>query len=50
MRARAFGRTAALGHLHALEAEDIVVLDRGYFFFELFHAIVRTGAHPIFRL
>ena len=26
------------------------MLDRGYFSFELLHAIVRIGAHPVFRL
>ena len=43
-------RTAALGHLHALEAGDVVVFDRGYFSFELLYAVLRTGAHPVFRL
>ncbi len=43
-------RTAAMGHLHALEAGDVVVFDRGYFSFELLHAILPTGAHPVFRL
>ena len=43
-------RTAAMGHLHALEAGDVVVFDRGYFPFELLHAILPAGAHPVFRL
>ncbi|MDE0702184.1 MAG: IS4 family transposase [Rhodospirillaceae bacterium] len=50
LSARACERTAALGHLHALEAGDVVVFDRGYFSFELLHAVIRTGAHPVFRL
>ena len=50
LSARACERTAALGHLHALEAGDVVVFDRGYFSFEMLHAVIRTGAHPVFRL
>ena len=50
LSARACERAAAMGHLHALEPGDIVVFDRGYFSFELLHAVIRTGAHPVFRL
>ena len=50
LSARACERTAALGHLHALEAGDVVVFDRGYFSFEILYAVIRTGAHPVFRL
>lgn len=50
LSARACERTAAMGHLHALEAGDVAVFDRGYFSFEFLHAVIRTGAHPVFRL
>ncbi len=50
LSARACERAAAMGHLHALEAGDVVVFDRGHFSFELLYAVIRTGAHPVFRL
>ena len=50
LSANACERTAALGHLRALAPNDVVVFDRGYFSFELLHAIIRIGAHPVFRL
>ena len=43
-------RTAAMGHLHALKEGDIVVFDRGYFSFILLYAILKIGAHPVFRI
>ncbi len=48
--ARACERTAAPGHLHALEAGDVAVFGRGCFSFETLHAVIRTGARPVFRL
>ena len=50
LSANACERTAALGRLRALEAGDIVVFDRGHFSFGLLHAVIRRGAHPVFRL
>lgn len=43
-------RSAALGHLDALEPGDIVVFDRGYFSFALLYSLVWRGAHPVFRI
>jgi hypothetical protein len=43
-------RISALGHLEVLQAEDIVVYDRGYFSYVLLHRHVQTGIHVIFRL
>ena len=50
LSAHACERTAALAHLDQLSGGDIVVFDRGYFSFELLHAVRRAGAHPVFRL
>lgn len=50
LSAHACEHTAALGHLHAVEAGDIVVFDRNYFSFRLLHKLLRIGAHPVFRL
>ena len=50
LSARACERTAASGHLHALEPGDIVVSGRGYFSSGLLHDVIATGAHPVFRL
>ena len=50
LSARACERTAALGHLHALGAGDVVAFDRGYLSFGTLHAVIRAGAHPVFRL
>ena len=43
-------RTAALAHLKALAAPDLVVYDRGYYSFELLCAHLRRGLHAVFRL
>jgi len=43
-------RLSALGHLQVLQAEDIVVYDRGYFSYVLLHRHIQTGIHAIFRL
>jgi hypothetical protein len=43
-------RLCALGHLEVLQAEDIVVYDRGYFSYVLHHRHIKTGIHAIFRL
>ena len=48
LSARACERTAASGHLHALEPGDIVVSGRGYFSSGLLHDVIATGAHPVF--
>ena len=50
LSARACERTAATGHLHALESGDIVVSGRGYFSSGLLHDVIATGVHPVFRL
>ncbi|MDE0241031.1 MAG: IS4 family transposase [bacterium] len=43
-------RAAALAHLDALQPDDIVVFDRGYFSFALLYTVVWGGAHPVFRI
>ncbi len=43
-------RRAALAHLKALSANDIVVYDRGYYSWEMLHAHVARGLHPVFRI
>jgi hypothetical protein len=43
-------RLSALQHLPVLQADDIVVYDRGYFSYVLLHRHVHTGIHGIFRL
>ena len=43
-------RLSALDHLKVLQADDIVVYDRGYFSYVLLHRHVQTGIHAIFRL
>jgi hypothetical protein len=43
-------RVCAMRHLEALEANDVVVYDRGYFSYPLLHRHCATGIHAIFRL
>ena len=43
-------RTAARGHFDHLRKGDVVVMDRGYFSFELLHDLCWRGVHPVFRL
>ena len=43
-------RLAALAHFDALEPDDVVVFDRGYFSYELLYDLVGRGAHPVFRI
>lgn len=43
-------RLCAVRHLDVLQTGDIVVYDRGYFSYVLFHRHVQTGIHAIFRL
>ena len=43
-------RRAALNHLPALTAGDVVVYDRGYFSFAFLRAHIDRGLHPVFRL
>ncbi len=43
-------RSAALEHLDALCANDVVVYDRGYYSYELLHAHAVRGLHAVFRL
>lgn len=43
-------RTSAKGHFPSLRDNDIVVMDRGYFSFELLHDLYWRGVHPVFRL
>ena len=46
----ACGRTSAKGHFPSLRDNDIVVMDRGCFPFELLHDLCWRGVHPVFRL
>ena len=43
-------RTAAKGHFDHLRKGDVVIMDRGYFSFELLHDLHSRGIHPVFRL
>ena len=43
-------RKAALTHLPALSADDVVVYDRGYFSYPMLHHHVERGLHPVFRI
>ena len=43
-------RLSAMRHLRVLEADDVVVYDRGYFSYVLLHRHAQTGIHAIFRL
>lgn len=43
-------RRCALHHLDVLDADDVVVYDRGYFSYRLLHRHCQTGIHAIFRL
>lgn len=43
-------RRLALSHLSALNENDVVVYDRGYYSYELLHAHKERNIHPIFRL
>ena len=43
-------RRCARKHLDALEANDVVVYDRGYYSYALLHHHSHTGIHAIFRL
>ena len=43
-------RTAALDHLPALAAGDVVVYDRGYFSYRLLLEHAERALHPVFRL
>src|SRR5437867_989412 len=43
-------RLCALRHLEVLQANDVVVYDRGYFSYSLLHRHAETGIHAIFRL
>ena len=50
LSAEANERAAALRHFEALTPGDIVVLDRGYFSYELLYDLVERSVHPVFRL
>jgi hypothetical protein len=43
-------RTSALKHLEALNENDIVIYDRGYFSYAMLYRHVELKVHPIFRL
>ena len=43
-------RKAALTHLPALSAGDVVVYDREYFSYPMLHHHVERGLHPVFRI
>jgi len=43
-------RQCALAHLHALEAGDVCVYDRGYYSYALLSLHIQAGVHPIFRM
>ena len=43
-------RAAALAHLAATAAGDVVVYDRGYYSYQLLLAHAERGVHPLFRL
>jgi hypothetical protein len=43
-------RRSAIRHLEVLQADDVVVYDRGYFSHLMLHRHSQTGIHAIFRL
>ncbi len=43
-------RTAARGHFDHLRKGDVVIMDRGYFSFDLLYDLHWRGVHPVFRL
>ena len=43
-------RRMARAHLKALNAQDVVVYDRGYYSFEMLHEHVVRNLHPVFRV
>ena len=43
-------RTCALAHLKTLQANDVVVYDRGYFSYAMLYYHSQAGVYPIFRL
>jgi hypothetical protein len=43
-------RFCALKHLDILQANDVVVFDRGYFSYLLLHELHKKGIHALFRL
>ena len=43
-------RQCALAHLKTLDANDVVVYDRGYFSYAMLYYHYQSGVHPIFRL
>ena len=50
MAAHGNERRMARAHLKALNAQDVVVYDRGYYSFEMLHEHVVRGVHPVFRV
>ena len=50
MAAHGNERRMARAHLKALNAQDVVVYDRGYYCFEMLHEHVVRGVHPVFRV
>jgi len=43
-------RTVARTHLPSLQANDVVVYDRGYFSYAMLYFHIQRGIHPIFRI
>ncbi len=43
-------RVCAKSHLQVLKEDDVVVYDRGYFSYDMFHEHLRSKIHAIFRL
>ncbi|MDQ6962854.1 MAG: transposase, partial [Mariprofundaceae bacterium] len=43
-------RTCALAHLKTLQANDVVVYDRGYYSYVMLYFHLQAGVHPVFRL
>jgi len=43
-------RVCALSHFSALNADDVVVYDRGYFSYKMLYEHAESGIHAIFRL
>ena len=50
MAAHGNERRMALAHLKALNPQDVVVYDRGYYSFEMLHQHVVRNLHPVFRV
>lgn len=43
-------RGCAINHLKVLKANDLVIFDRGYFSYFMFHTVLQSGINAVFRV